>query len=100
LYWDRQRNEGEPEFAEFLTLLPDPLRDLAVNLFEEAEKLGSPEATLRNSLEYLQDQLRRLDEVRLRTELQNEQEDDRQTELLRQLQARMSKTDIRRLGPR
>lgn len=99
MYWDRQRNEGEPDFAELLHDLPDELRQTAINLFEEAEKLGSVETTLQTALQYFSDQRRRLDETRLRTALQNGQEGNEQAELLRQLQARMGKGDIRRLGP-
>ena len=39
-YWDHQRNEGEPVFNEFLSLLEDPrLVELAVGVMDEVERL-------------------------------------------------------------
>lgn len=100
IYWDRQRNEGEPDFSELLNDLPESLRQTAINLFEDAEKLKDVETTLLTALQYFSDERRRLEEARLRTALNNGQEGKEQEELLRQLQSRMGKGDIRRLGPR
>jgi DNA primase len=54
IYWDRQRNEGEPVFNEFLGLLGHAaLVELAVNALEEAEGLPDRQVTLDHAVESL-----------------------------------------------
>lgn len=52
-YWDHLREVGEMPFAELLSELPDEeMRDLALDLIEESEKLPEIEATLQGALRY------------------------------------------------
>src|SRR6185437_13834555 len=44
IYWDHQRDEGEPVFNEFLGTLREPLlAELAIQAVEEVESLDDPE---------------------------------------------------------
>src|SRR6185437_12478751 len=50
VYWQHQRDEGEPVLNEFLGVLnDDELKELAVELVDEAEKLGDVKQTLEDS---------------------------------------------------
>lgn len=54
IYWAAQRDEGVPVFNEFLSLLNEPaLKELAVELIEEAEKDKEAGDTLRGALLHL-----------------------------------------------
>ncbi len=100
IYWEHQRNEGEPEFAAFLTELPtDELRTMAVDLLEECETLPDVEATLRTAVRFFEEEKRREELAALRSSLKPGQEDDSQAEVLRRLMTRVGKGDIRRTGP-
>jgi hypothetical protein len=100
-FWERIRNEGEAPFGEILGELPgEDLRELAVELLGEAEKLPDLGATLEAALKFVAEQKRRDEETKLKTGLDRPEEDERQVDALRELQARMSQSDPRRLGPR
>lgn len=101
LYWDRQRNEGQPEFSEFLgELTNSTLRELAVNLLEEAETLGDPGTTLREALRYFEEQRRRDQERNtVAALLSRKQEDETQLQMLRDLFARKQENGLRPRTP-
>jgi hypothetical protein len=102
LYWDHQRDEGEPVFNEFLTTLPEPgLRELAVRLVEEAEGFENLKQALADAIGFLEESRRRLEEKKLvaeirRTSQQKSAEED-QIELLKKLQEQARRTDLRRV---
>src|SRR5690606_2747167 len=49
--WTDQRDEGEPVFSELLSLLQTPeLKQLAVELVDEAEQLPDVDATVRDTV--------------------------------------------------
>jgi len=65
VYWNHQRDEGEPAFNEFLAGLPDAnLQSLAVSLVEEFETLYEPEARLKEAVTFLADERRREEETK------------------------------------
>lgn len=100
IYWEHQRNEGEPVFAEFLTeLSSEDLRTTAVDLLEECETLPNPEATLHTAVQFFKDERERQELARLRATLRPGQEDESQAEVLRELSSRSRKGDLRRIGP-
>lgn len=100
-FWERVRNEGEAPFNEILGELPgDDLRELAVELLDVVEKTPDLTSTLDQALKFLDEQKRRDEENRRKAGLDRPEEDDRQVDELRALQAQMKQADLRRLGPR
>ena len=66
MYWNHQRDEGEPVFNEFLGVLREPaLAELAVIAIEEVENLDQPERVLTDSLAYLEREGRLSEEQKL-----------------------------------
>jgi hypothetical protein len=63
LYWDHQRDEGEPEFAEFLGVLTPDLKELAISVVEEIEAVPADARA-----QTLADVLRHFEQVRRRNE--------------------------------
>ena len=62
MYWNHQRDEGEPVFNEFLAALRDPmLVELALRVADEVETLADPDQDLPRAIAYL-DRLRRVTE--------------------------------------
>ena len=54
IYWNHQRDEGEPVFNEFLGGLQEPaLKDLAIQAVDEVQAFTEPERVLAEGLEYL-----------------------------------------------
>lgn len=100
-YWDRQRNEGEPTFGELLGELPDDgLKQIAIDLLSEAEKLGDPETTLRDALKYFGEERQRQQErTQLSTLVNRRQEDETQAQALRDLFAKVKERTNRGRGP-
>jgi DNA primase len=118
LYWNYQRDEGEPVFNEFLGLLRDggvagsdspdgvnvPTGDdlvaLAVETVDEVEALADPSTTLVESLAHFEAVRRKRDEQKLMAELRrtSEERTDEQAEidLLKRLQEKARMTDLRR----
>lgn len=100
VYWEHQRNEGEPTFDVLLSALPsDRLRVLATELLEEAETLRQPAATLQDAVRYCQDERRRQTLARRLASLDAGKEDDEQLAVLRELASRSRQGDLRRIGP-
>jgi DNA primase len=102
LYWNHQRDEGEPVFNEFLSNLSEPgLRELAVRLVEEAEGFENLKQVLADAIGYLQEARRRQEERKLvaeirRTSQENTAEED-QVSLIKKLQEQARRPDLRRV---
>jgi DNA primase len=102
LYWNHQRDEGEPVFNEFLTTLPESgLRELAIRLVEEAEGFENLKNVLADAIAYLGESRRRQEDRKLvaefrRTSEQNAAEED-QVSLLKKLQEQARRPDLRRV---
>ena len=100
-YWNHQRDEGEPSFAEFLaTLDRDDLRELAVALLDSIEALD-PEQTLSDALDHMAQASRRKNERKLVAELRRTSSEPGseadQVQLLRRLQEQARQPDLRRV---
>ncbi|WP_428938872.1 DNA primase [Fontivita pretiosa] len=119
VYWDWQRDEGEPQFHELLGALEDPqLKDLAASLVEEVEAMSDLDRTLHDALEHMRQVRRRADERKLVAELRRTSDPSAvqaraangslpsrspgsakqldEVELLRKLQETVRQPDIRR----
>ena len=60
LYWQHQQDIGEPQFAEFLSDLSESsVKELAVELMQEAEELEQLEQTLSGAMAFLQEERER-----------------------------------------
>lgn len=93
-YWDHQRNEGEPVFSEFLSLLdPEPLKQLAVELADETEQLADVEKLLNDSISHLEEVRKRQATEQL---IAGAREVD-ELELLRRLQDHKKQPDLRKV---
>jgi hypothetical protein len=102
IYWAHQRDEGEPVFNEFLGQLTDPaLRELAVEIIEEAEEFSDAADTLKDAVLHLDEVRRRREEQNLmarlrRTNAEQLGEQD-QVSLLKKLQDKARRPDLRRV---
>ena len=101
LYWNHQRDEGEPVFNEFLGKLQDAdLVELTMQASEEVEALADVDQVLSESLAYFE-RLRRVGEeqklVALSRRTSDEAEDRDEIELLRELSDRRRKPDLWRV---
>ena len=100
-YWDHQRDEGEPVFSEFLGELKDAgLVELAIDLVDEVEALTDMDSLLSESVAHLSESRLRQEGQKLMSALRRT-DDERlpeQTEvdLLRQLQEKARRPDLRR----
>ena len=102
VYWEHQRNEGEPVFNEFLGLLQDAaLVELAVEAVDEVDGLADPDRTLAEALAHLDAVRRRGEEQKLVAELRRSSEErlaeQDEIGLLRQLQEKARRPDLRRV---
>jgi DNA primase len=105
IYWQHQRDEGEPVFNEFLSLLTGAeLTELAIEVVEEAEelkeKLGSLDDTLKGAVLHLDEVRSRREQQKLvarfrRSDGQLGEQDE--VSLLKQLQEAARKPDLRRV---
>jgi DNA primase len=118
LYWNHQRDEGEPVFNEFLGLLrdggvagsafPDGLNvptgedlvALAVETVDEVEALADVSTTLVEALAHFDGMRRKRDEQKLMAELRRTSEEhtneQAEIDLLKQLQEKARTPDLRR----
>lgn len=100
LYWQHQRDEGEPQFNEFLGMLDDPeLVRVASELADEAESLEA-ELTLADAVEHLRQARRRKNELELTARLRRksaETSEIDEIEHLKKLQEEMRQPDLWRL---
>jgi DNA primase len=100
IYWNHQRDEGEPVFNEFLGGLQEPaLKDLAMQAVDEVEAFTEPERVLAEGLEYLNRVRRVREEQKLvassrRTSDSGSERDD--IALLKELSERRRQPDLYR----
>ena len=112
VYWAHQRDEGEPVLNEFLSLLDDESRGLAVELVQEVEALSDMEKTLAEAVQYLERDRQRNEQRKLVAELRRTSETsdpanaDRtlpkadvkdEVELLKKLQEQARRPDLGRV---
>lgn len=104
VYWNCQRDEGEPVFNEFLGQLPQAaLTELALELVDEAERIHDLDVTLRDAIAHLA-QLKRLSEERKlvatlrRTTSEAPLQEEDELLLLKELQDKARQPDLRRAG--
>ncbi len=101
-YYGHQRDEGEPVFNEFLSVLTErELKELAVELVEDAERLPNIDDTLKDAVLHLIEVRRRREEQKLvaqlrRTEGQLGEQDE--VSLLKALQEQARTPNLRRVG--
>jgi DNA primase len=70
IYWQHQQDEGEPVFNQFLDLLIDAsVKELAVELAQQASAEPEPELSLNRGLEYLRHLRSRSQQDRLEAQL-------------------------------
>jgi DNA primase len=101
IYWDYQRDEGEPVFSEFIGDLPDPeLQALAAELVEGVDSL-EPVQALRDAIEHFRRSSRRKNEqepAALHRRISSSTCEAEQIDLLRQLQEQVRQPDLRRIA--
>jgi DNA primase len=96
-YWDHQRNEGEPVFSEFLSLLDsDPLKQLAVEVADEVEQLADVEKLLNDSIGHLAEMRKRNATEKMISEAKKSDDVD-ELELLRRLSDHKKQPDLRKV---
>jgi len=100
-FWQHQRDEGEPVFNEFLGDLGDEgLMQLAVELVEEAESLVDRDVFLTESIAHLKEMRIRQEGQKLMSALRRTNDDrlpeQAEVDLLRQLQEKARRPDMRR----
>ncbi len=110
IYWTHQRDEGEPTLAEFVSLLDDDLKQLAILLVDEVEALSDAEQTLNEAMKHLNEERNRRESAKLIAELRRTTEQkgvDKASEesqaideidLLKKLQEQARRPDLRRVG--
>ena len=101
VYWDYQKNEGEPVFAELLNLLQERnLARHAIELLQETEALTDISATVTPAVEYLQYARDHRESATLRSQLgrvaDGGVDDANAVELLRRLTEKVKLPDMRR----
>jgi hypothetical protein len=103
VYWNHQREEGEPVFNEFIDSLKEAeLKSLAIELADAVEELDL-EVTLSGALQYLAESKRRSEEQKIVAALRRdgtkpELSEQEQIKLLLKLQESARKPDLRRVG--
>jgi DNA primase len=99
VYWTHQRDEGEPTLAEFVSLVNDELKPLAIELAEEVEAMEGAEQTLDGALKHLKEERDRREVAKLTAETRRTTSQDEQNfdvDVLRKLSEKMSRPDLRR----
>lgn len=99
VYWDYQKNEGEPVFSEFLTLLQElALNDLALELVQESDTGGEIPPILTPAVEYLQYARQRRDSARLSVKMNQttDANQDEAVDLLRKITEAARRPDMRK----
>src|SRR2546421_4047407 len=103
VYWNHQREEGEPVFNEFIDSLKEAeLKSLAIELADAVEELDL-EVTLAGALQYLAESRHRSAEQKIvatlrRTGEEQELSEEEQVKLLVKLQESARRPDLRRVG--
>jgi len=101
VYWDQQRNEGEPDIGEFIGSLEDTvLRELAMLATSEVEALTDLQQVLAGAIGYLEEERKSLEEQKLIAQLRKSGEEplpeQEQVDLLKQLQDKARQPNLRR----
>ncbi len=100
VYWDVQRNEGEPDFSELLNVLqPLGLQDLAMELVQQYEDVDNLEAILAEAIEYIQYARERMERARLSADIRrtiDSGDDESALDLLRKLTEAARQPDLRK----
>jgi len=103
VYWDHQREEGEPVFNEFIDSLKEAeLKSLAIELADAVEELDL-EVTLSGALQYLAESKWRGEEQKMVAALRRDgsesgMSEQEQIKLLMKLQESARRPDLRRVG--
>jgi DNA primase len=103
VYWNHQREEGEPVFNEFIDSLKEAeLKSLAIELADAVEELEL-EVTLSGALQYLLESRQRSAEQKIvatlrRSGEEQELSEEEQVKLLVKLQESARRPDLRRVG--
>jgi DNA primase len=104
LYWDYQRDEGEPVFNELLSGLDEQLRPMAIELVDEVQAFEDLAARLDSAIQYFAQARRRTQEQSIAARLIGSKDQPMaqadETESLRKLAESVSKPDPGRMGPR
>jgi hypothetical protein len=96
IYWEHQRDEGEPVFNEFLNTLEPDLADLAVELAAEFEQLGDAALRLTEAVALLADEKNREERQKLPMQIRRTNDNAEQDDLLRKAMEHARKPDLRR----
>jgi len=97
--WEYQHSGGKPVLNELLASLSDEnIRSLAVELAVEAEEIGEIDKALDDAVAYMVE-ARRATEEREMFSAAHEAGVDQQVEMLRRLQEKARRPDLRRIGP-
>ncbi len=97
-YWNYQRDEGEPVFSEFVSLLTQPQhKSLAIELANEAESIEAKKATIEDCLKRL-DELSGVQEEQKMLSSAANADEAQQIDILRRLQEKARQPNLRRLG--
>jgi DNA primase len=98
IYWAHQRDEGEPDFKEFLGTLDDAAKQLATQLVEEIEQVQDLELTLNEALKFMSDQRERANEkLRLAQMRQDREDPSAELAFLKAMQDSAKRPDLRRV---
>ena len=111
VFWNHQRDEGEPVFNELLAVLPDAgLKTLAIELVEEVEQLadrdqlGNLEGHLKTMIDFLAEARQREKSQKMismpRDGSQQPRSADEEVDLLKKAQEMARRPDLRRSGLR
>ncbi|HTW95256.1 MAG TPA: DNA primase [Tepidisphaeraceae bacterium] len=95
IYWQHQRDEGEPILNQFLSLLDEEIKELAVRLADEASCLDEMDSWLNSSLEYFDQEKRRREGDKIHAAASAANSDDA-AEWLKKLSAARQTPDLRR----
>lgn len=99
IYWTHQRDEGEPVFSELLSLLGEPeTKSLAIELVDEVLALEDTDAMLQSGLEYLRHERESAELRKLQSQIRRTSDEQEQPDLLKLLQEKARKPDLRRIG--
>jgi hypothetical protein len=100
LYWNHQRDEGEPVYNEFLGTLAEPaLSEIAMLAVDEVEALDDPDRVLADALAWLDHRLRVQEEQKLLAQLRrtsNSATEVTEIELLKVLSESRRRPDLHR----
>lgn len=100
IYWNHQRDEGEPEMPGFLNVLPDAsLKELTVRLVQEAEHLTDLDRIISEALGHFESARLRRKEQKLLAEIRRTTESAGsvdEIDLLKQMQEQARRPDLKR----